>query len=95
MVAVAAGQGDGAAVGERVAALAGVRVLEASVTRAGRIAGMLLADLGAEVVRAQRGPAAAGGPAGRRPVLLPGRATDRGDPRGLGRRRRQGRAPGR
>lgn len=38
------------------AALAGVRVLEASVTRAGRVAGMLLADLGAEVVRAELGP---------------------------------------
>jgi crotonobetainyl-CoA:carnitine CoA-transferase CaiB-like acyl-CoA transferase len=32
--------------------LAGVRVLEASVNRPGRIAGMLLADLGADVVRA-------------------------------------------
>ncbi|MBL7550276.1 CoA transferase [Frankia sp. AgB1.9] len=60
MATVAAGPGDGSPAGERAAALAGVRVLEASVTRAGRIAGMLLADLGAQVVRADL--AAAGEP---------------------------------
>src|SRR5262245_14667093 len=42
------------------AALAGVRVLEASATRAGRIAGMLLADLGADVARAALPPFDAG-----------------------------------
>ncbi|CUU59318.1 Crotonobetainyl-CoA:carnitine CoA-transferase CaiB [Parafrankia irregularis] len=47
---------------EPVSALAGVRVLEASVTRAGRAAGMLLADLGADVVRAAL-PSATDGPA--------------------------------
>jgi crotonobetainyl-CoA:carnitine CoA-transferase CaiB-like acyl-CoA transferase len=42
----------GTAVGEPAGPLAGVRVLEVSRARPGRIAGMLLADLGADVVRA-------------------------------------------
>jgi crotonobetainyl-CoA:carnitine CoA-transferase CaiB-like acyl-CoA transferase len=46
---------------EHVAALAGLRVLEASATRAGRVAGMLLADLGADVVRGALPPAEAPG----------------------------------
>ncbi|ADP82756.1 CaiB/BaiF CoA-transferase family protein [Pseudofrankia inefficax] len=69
MATVAAGPGDGLPAGERPAALAGVRVLEASVTRAGRIAGMLLADLGAQVVRADL--ATAGGPTAGGSTLAP------------------------
>ncbi|WP_007516123.1 CoA transferase [Pseudofrankia saprophytica] len=52
-MAAGAGAAGEAQAGDRLPALAGVRVLEASVTRAGRVAGMLLADLGADVVRAR------------------------------------------
>jgi crotonobetainyl-CoA:carnitine CoA-transferase CaiB-like acyl-CoA transferase len=61
--AVPAGEEDAMADAvTRTGPFTGVRVLEASGTRAGRIAGMLLADLGAEVVRAVTAPVPAGGP---------------------------------